>query len=40
MIDMGSFEKGLYYYWQALWSDKPIVAFVLRQVLSLLLFVK
>jgi len=25
LIDIGSFEKSLYYYWQAFWSDKPMV---------------
>ncbi len=25
LIDIGSFEKTLYYYWQALWSEKPMV---------------
>ncbi len=25
LIDIGSFEKTLYYYWQAFWSEKPMV---------------
>ena len=25
LIDIGGFEKSLYYYWQAFWSDKPMV---------------
>ncbi len=25
LIDIGGFEKPLYYYWQAFWSDKPMV---------------
>ena len=25
LIDIGGFEKTLYYYWQAFWSDKPMV---------------
>ena len=25
IIDIGSFEKTLYYYWQAFWSEKPMV---------------
>ena len=25
LIDIGSFEKPLYYYWQAFWSEKPMV---------------
>jgi beta-galactosidase len=25
LIDIGSFEKTMYYYWQAFWSEKPMV---------------
>lgn len=25
LIDIGGFEKTIYYYWQAFWSDKPMV---------------
>jgi len=25
LIDIGSFEKPMYYYWQAFWSEKPMV---------------
>ena len=25
LIDIGSFEKPIYYYWQAFWSEKPMV---------------
>ncbi|HCC72144.1 MAG TPA: hypothetical protein DEQ09_13475 [Bacteroidales bacterium] len=25
LIDIGTFEKSLYYYWQAFWSEKPMI---------------